>query len=285
MMTSEGIRHVKRYMAGWVPSIAQSMAFGVGQTTATTDDTQLQFEIGRADVELTTYDFEQDKLVFKTTLPENFEGTIYEVALYSAASNSFAGEYGSRLLFSFDSETEEWLQGANPADYLDTNTRIGVDSLRVTAAANGSVTVSTGDTVIDLGGYSAADQFSFAFYNENTNLSSLRFRFKTDASNYYDVTVPSASIVQGFNIVKINKGNAVATGSPNWAMITGLDVTANAKATGTFYVNLEGIRIEDTDTASPDYVLISRVVLPVPFEKRSGRMQEVEFPLGVSVSG
>lgn len=284
MITTEGTLHVKRYMAGYVPSIALSMAFGVGESEESLDSTSLDFEVGRSDVDIIGYDFEQDKLIFKATLDEGFDATLYEVALYSLPANIQSGEFGSRLLSSFDSETEFWTQAGSPATYTTENTRIGLDSVQVSPAASGSITVSQNDIVMNLSGYSAADEFAFAFYCNNGNASTIRLRLKTDNSNYYDITIPSASITSGFNIVRIPKGAAVATGAPAWEFITGMDVAVNAKSSGSVTVNLEGIRIEDMDTVAPDYVLVARSKLALPFEKFAGRTQEIEFPIGVTVN-
>lgn len=284
MITDEGVIHIKRYVAGWVPAIGLSMAFGAGEKPASVTDKELQFEVGRANIELTTYDFVQDKLVFKASLPEDFDATIHEVGLFSLESNYSSGDFGSRIISSFDSDTEAWMQGSDEATYSTANTRVGVDSVLVAPAASGSVTVVQSDTYHDLSGYSAADEFSFAFFCGNTNTSSIRYRFKTDATNYYDVTVPTASISAGFNVVRISKGAATVTGVPNWGDISSVEVTVNSKASGVSEVHLEGIRIEDMDTISPDYVMVARVVLSNSFEKVSGRIQEIEFPLGVTVN-
>jgi hypothetical protein len=139
--------------------------------------------------------------------------------------------------------------------------------------------------VMNLSGYSAADEFVFAFYADNGNVSSIRYRFLTDASNYYDFTIPAASISTGFNIVRLTKAAAVAAGAPNWASIVALEVTVSAKSTGSVTVNLEGIRVEDIDSPNPNYVMVARSLLAVPFDKVAGRIQEVEFPLGVTVNG
>lgn len=285
MITTEGTLHVKRYMAGWVPSIALSMAFGVGESAESPTSTSLDFEVGRSDVDIVSYDFEQDKLVFKATLDEGFDATLHEVALYSLESNISSGEYGSRLLTSFDSETEVWQQAGAPATYSDTNTRVGADSVLVTAAASGSVTVTQADIILNLSGYSAADEFVFAFYCDNGNVSTLRFRLKTDNANYYDISIAAADISAGFNIVRVPKGAATATGNPSWEFITSMEVTVNAKSTGGVSVNLEGVRIEDMDTVAQDYVMVARSKLAIPFDKVAGRIQEIEFPIGVTVNG
>lgn len=254
---------------------------GVGQAPEQLTDLSLQYEIGRAPVNLVAYDFDKDQLIFKAPLDESFDGTIYEVGLYSREDSS-AGTYGSRILASFDSDTEFWMDGSNPASYRTTNTRIGNDSAFVTAAASGNSTITYPDITIDLGGNSAADTFNFAFHSANTNLSSIRYRFLTDASNYYDITI-SAGIATGFNILSALKGSAVVTGTPDWSRITSLQVTAFASAAGSIDVGFEGIRIEDVDTIDSGYVLVSRVVLTIPFTKVAGAIQEVEFPLGVTI--
>lgn len=285
MITTDGTLHVKRYMAGWVPSIALSMAFGVGESPESAGDKRLQFEVGRSDIELVSYDFVQDKLVFKATLDEGFDATLYEVALYSSESNVAAGEFGSRLLASFDSLTENWWQASSPATYTTENTRIGINSVSVNVGANGSVTISQPEALLNLSGYSAADEFVFAFYCNNGNVSTARFRFLTDASNYYDVIIPSAAISTGFNIIRAPKGSAIVTGSPDWGSVTTVEVTISAKSIGDVSVNLEGIRIEDMDTPAPDYVMVARSLLALPFDKVAGRIQEIEFPIGVTVNG
>lgn len=274
--------HIKRFLALQQPDIGRAIAVGVGQAPEQLTDLSLQYEIGRAPVNLVAYDFDKDQLIFKAPLDEKFDGTVYEVGLYSREDSS-AGTYGSRILASFDSDTEFWMSGASAASYRTTNTRIGNDSAYVTAAASGNATITYPDITIDLSGNSAADTFNFAFHSANTNLSSIRYRFLSDASNYYDITIGPGGIATGFNILSALKGSAVVTGTPNWGTITSLEVTAFAGAGGSIDVGFEGIRIEDVDTIDSGYVLVSRVVLTIPFTKVAGAIQEVEFPLGVTI--
>ena len=185
MLTNDGKLQIKRYLAGYVSGIARTIAFGVGTKAEAIDDTSLQFEIGRSSVALTAYDFDTNKLIFKGTLDENYEGTIYEVAILSGADAAIIPG-GSRLIASFDSDTEDRFQGASAATYTTTGTRVGPDSVSLTPAANGSVTVSWSSISMDFSANTAADVFSFAFNTGNTNISSLRYRFMTDTSNYYD---------------------------------------------------------------------------------------------------
>ena len=276
--------HIKRYLAGSVNDIGQSLALGVGQKPEASTDTALEYEIGRVSIDLVAYDFDTERLIFKATVTEEFDGVIHEVGLYSMEGSN-AGAFGSRTLASFDSETEVWTSDTGPTIFTTENTRIGGDSLTLTPAASGFVTAGNADVNVDLSENSGADQFSVAFYCADSNLANLSINFHTDSLNYYTITIPNELIVEGFNIARVAKDSAVATGTPTWDSIARIDVTANAKVSGSAVVNLEGIRIEDVDTVDIDYVLVSRAVLDTPFVKVSGRTQDIEFPLEVAISG
>lgn len=283
MITTEGSIYIKRYLAGFVPSIAESVAFGLGGVAESAGQTKLQFEVGRSDVLLTSYDFANNKLIFKAIVPEDFGGIVNEVALFSAAANAAAGEFGSKIITTFDSATEQWVDASTSADatFVATDVRIGADALRQAPAASGTKTDKLTDISMDLSGYSAADKFVLAFYAGNTNASSVRVRFLTDVNNYYEVNFGTPA--NGYNIVEIAKSAAVATGTPDWSSITEMRVTTNSSATGASQINFDGLRIEDADTINSDYVMVARELLPSSFTKQEGMSQEIEFALDVSV--
>lgn len=283
MISNNGKIHIKRYLAGYVPAIGHSIAFGVSSGTENTTDQKLQFESGRTDVSLTSYDFINDKIIFKAPIPDDYIGKIYEVALYSTSAAAASAEFGSRLLASFDSDTEGWVDGGTGVGsaYFPENSRIGADSLRQAPVASTGKTDTSGSLVLDLSGYSGADRFVFAFHNTNTNVANIKFRFLTDTSNHYEFTVTSPGT--GYQIVEIPKSSAIVTGSPDWGSITQIRVTTTATAAGAAQVDFDGIRVEDTDTINPDYVMISREVLATPFEKKIGMTQEIEFGLKVNI--
>jgi len=282
MITNLGKVHIKRFLAGWEPDLARSIAFGVGESVENSGQERLDYEIGRTDIALVTYNFVEDKLVFKGVMDEVFDGVIYEVGLYSSEVGE-GSTVGSRLLLSFDSDTESWTQAGLPATYATTNTRIGNDSMVIAPAANGSITAVYENILMDLSGYTSADAFSFAFYSANTNVSSMTFRFFTDASNYYTVTVAGGSIATGFNLISVPIAQSAATGAPRWSEITKVEVTVNASAAGAASIQLEGVRVEDLDNTAIGHILIARTKLVTPFVKTTGTIQEVEFPLGVSI--
>jgi hypothetical protein len=134
---------------------------------------------------------------------------------------------------------------------------------------------------LDLSGYSAADKFIVALNAGNTNTSSVKLLFLTDASNYYTVTMGAAA--SGYQVLSVAKSTAVATGTPTWANITEMRVSTTSGAGGASQVDYDGVRIEDTDTLNADYVLVSRELLASPYTKVDGMTQEIEFSLDVNV--
>jgi len=281
MLTVDGKTHIKRYLASFVPAIGRSIAFGIGSAAENINDTQLQFETGRADVLLTTYDFNQNKLIFKAAVPNEYSGKIYEVGLYTQPSNIAAGNYGGQLITTFDSESEEWfdLDGVSSSLFASTNSRIGLDSMRQGPTAGTTKTDLLRDLELDLSGYSAADLFTVAASINTANVSAMSVVFLTDASNYYTFAFGAQSA--GYKFLQANKGSATVTGTPSWANITEVRVTTTATG-GAAQVDWDGIRIDDIDTNSPDYVLVSREVI-TPYTKAAGRTNEIEFAIGVNL--
>lgn len=284
MITTDGKLHIKRFLAGQVPAIAQSIAFGVGNKAEAVGDTKLQFEAGRVDIALTSFDFVNNRLIYKAQLPDDFSGSIYEAAIFSTSADDVAGQFGSRLLASFESDTEDWLDpstGTAPTYVTGGTSRIGTASMRQAPAASASETDAMNQLALDLSGYSGNDKFVFAFNVGNANTASIRFRFMTDASNYYDILLGAQS--SGYKVVEVAKSAATVTGAPKWESITEIRVITTSTAGGASAVDFDGIRIEDSDTINPNYVMVAREMLATPFIKEEGKIQEIEFALDVNV--
>lgn len=274
MISTDGKTFIKRALTG--AGFARSLAVGVGPKAEAVGDTALNFEIARVDITLVSYDFVNGRVVFKGALPPNLSAKIYEVGLWSQLSNIAAGEYYSRALASFDS-TELWSVGT----FQVTNARVGIDALRLAPTTSATSTSLWTDLFLDLSGNSGADKFSVAFFNGNANAASVKFRFKTDASNYYTFSI--ATPPTGYQVTQIAKSTATLTGTPSWASITSMEVEVVAGAGGAAAVDFDGIRIEDVDTLNPDYIMVSRELLAAPVTKTAGRAMDVEFYLPVTV--
>lgn len=283
MITTNGKLHIKRYMAGFVPAVAASIAYGIGGKANAVGDTRLHFEAGRVDVAVTSLDLINNKVIYKAALPPDFSGIIYELAIFNTSADTVAGEFGSRLVSTFDSESETWADpstGAAPT-YNSANSRIGGDSIRHTPALSTSESDVLNQLSLDLSGYSGNDLFIFAYNVGNANTSNVKFRFSTDVSNYYEFSLGVQTA--GYRVTEVAKSTAVATGTPSWDDINSIQVTTTSGAGGASQVDYDGIRIEDVDTINPDYVMVSRELQGAPFTKVKGKVQEFEFALSINV--
>lgn len=280
MITTEGRIHIKRVLAAWESYVGQSIAFGIGSEPTVVDDLRLQFETARAPVTLTSYDFTQDRLIFKGRLPEGFAGTVYEVGLYSGKVNGSGWQFGSRVVTTFDSSSEEWTVDGAPANYTIDGSRTGSDSLLLTAPSASSVSAVQENMFVDLSNGMASDVFSFAFNNTDAFADSVNVRFKNDQNNYFEFTVnPSGT---GYEIVTLPRSAAAVNGNPLWDNIYSIEAVLNAVG-GTASVSLDAIRIDGTLELSQNNILVAREVLAVPFTKTGGRVEEVEISIGVSI--
>lgn len=284
MITNEGKLHIKRFLALYVPTIAQSIAVGIGTASESGTDIALQLQVAQTPINGLSYDFVNNQIVFKAAVPDEYVGSIYEVGLYSLPEdpNSVGG---SQIITTFDSETEEWTNTGTGAasTYDSTNTRVGIDSLTQTPALNATQTDHLTNLTLDLSNNSAADSFTFAFNVTNANTNAVTVRFLTDGSNYYSFAMGTTVQSSGYKFVSATKGSATVNGSPNWNNITEIQVITTSKSSGPSLVEFDAIRIEDKDSINLDYVLVARKVLASPQVKLDGQAQDIEFALDVTI--
>lgn len=265
MITTQGKNLLFRYLAGYVPRIAESIAIGVGNSAASVNDTNLDFEVNRVAVTITSADIVNEKVIFKGTIPQEYVGKIYEVGLWYG--NPAQSEGSSTIIADFDSQVEEWVGGT----WNTTVARIGVDALQI--AGGGSASLS--DIVLDMSGYSDADSLSLA-YNADAAIEDITIRFSTDDINYYSYTFTAAT---GYEVKSFNKTAMTGTGTPDWENITKITVSA----TGTGNAVFDGIRAEDNDSISTDYVLVARTVLVSPTTKTNDTEMDIEYALEINI--
>lgn len=117
MITKTGKTIIGKYLLGQVPAYASYIGIGCGAKPLSGEDTQgdyslkenLDFEMIRVPISSRGYVNEGgvDKIVFTAELPAEERYEISEVGIFSARSNSAAGAYDSRTIFSFASG-ENW---------------------------------------------------------------------------------------------------------------------------------------------------------------------------------
>lgn len=268
---------IKRFLAGTAGDVVGALSIGVDSTAATLGDTRLGFEFGRIPVSNIAYDKANDRLVFKGSIPEEVSGKVYEVGLWTAETDSLAGNQASRLVTTFDADSEIWV----PETVETTVARIGVDSLKHTPGASATSSSVMSELTMEFDDNSSADMFIFAYNVENSNTSTIQWRFRTDASNYYQFQVSTPTT--GYKISSFTKGSATITGTPAWDDINEIEVRVTSTAGGSSAVEFDGIRIEDIDTVNPEYGLIARFVPGSPVTKADGLVYDMEFTLAVSV--
>jgi hypothetical protein len=282
LITNEGKNQIKRYLAGYVPYIAGSVALGIGTSAETLTEKTLQFEAARADINSVTYNFATNKLVFKGSLPNEFGGMIYEIGLFSSLAARPA--VGSRVLTNFDSTLEDWRDASNNASaYATANSRIGGDSLLHTPAASGTQSATISNLNYDFSYNTAADKFSFAYSVLNTSATAVSIRFYTDSSNYYTFNLTGADVnTIGYKIVSRTKGSATTSGTPDWGKITQITITTTAGA-GQADVEFDAIRIDNPNEYGLDNILVARKVLSTPVATAKGQPQDFEYSLDITL--
>lgn len=273
LITTAGRKAILDYMAGYTQRIGSAISLGIGTTAAALTDKSLAFEIARVPVDIAAADYANNAVVFKGRVPANREFVVYETGMQTVYVSG--QEFESQLLLDFNADTDLWSAGTFDA----TNSRLG-QALRITAAASATTTATLSGIYYDLSGYSDVDQFLFAYRANSAFVSNLILRFKTDASNYYSVSM-GAPVNGTYAITPFNKSVPVATGSPSWANITSIDVVVTATAGGTADISVDALRIEDRDSFREDNVLVSRSVLGTPVTKSLNIPLDVEYAISL----
>ena len=287
VITKFGKRFLTNFIAGNVSSLNKDLAFGVDNTAATENNTRLGFEFYRLPVLFGSTDIQTSSgvttysVVYKTTIPQDVVGQIYEVGLYPSTRSSI-NNFDSKFIADF-ADVLDWADssGINPLSATD-NYRIGGNLLDMTTLASTSKEYKSDINALDLSGYSTADTIKLAYYREDANLSNIKVRLYSEASKYYEVTITPSSGT-GYKIssdISLSTLFAGATSpAPDITNINQVGIVVTASSGGSTVVGLDGLRINDEDTFDPFFGLISRSVLTTPISKLAGRQVDVEYRL------
>jgi hypothetical protein len=273
LLTEEGRRAILRYLAGRGGSVGDSIALGTGITPATTADSRLTFEVDRVTIDVVSVLYNDSLIVFKGTIPQEIAYSIYEAGLFNMPSNPFGVE-NSRILVTFEDNLEEWSVGS----IVNTNARVGVQSLRLQPSASGTLETSA-SVVADLSNFTVDDNFTVAFTKASTNASSLILKFKDVNANQFALTKSLTGLPLGYNVLSFRKGDFVITGAMDWANVVTISLAHSATAGGASDLYLDGVRIEDDDVVGGDYALLSRSVLSTPVIKTDASPMDIEYAL------
>lgn len=287
VITKFGKRFITNFVAGNISSSRKDMAFGIDSTSASENDTRLGFEFyrlpilfGSTDIQtaagVTTY-----SVVYKTTIPQDVVGEIYEVGLYPSNRSSI-NNFDSKFITDFD-DLLDWEDSGQINPLLTTsNYRIGGNLLRMSANTSSSKEYKASIPTLDLSGYSEADSIKLAYYREDANLTNIKVRLYSEDTKYYEVTVTPTSGT-GYKISSDILFSTLLAGAtspaPDITNINQIGIVVTAGSGGSTTVGLDGLRVNDEDTFDPIFGLISRSVLATPISKVAGRQVDVEYRL------
>jgi hypothetical protein len=292
MITKFGKRFITSYMANGLNFNEKDIAIGIGNRAESVNDTDMQFEFYRSGVFLGSSDIQTNtatgettySVVYKTTLPTDVEGVIWEIGVFPTSSlqnTDFSSQYISSFENSYswrDSNGDEAEKVSSPQP------RIGSSYFKISAPINGSKSYSL-DTLFDISGYGVDDSLTIAFYQIDLNLDYVYVRFYSSPTDYKEVRFAASSTIgeKIFNAKLSDLFNSSFSSgtSTDFSSITKIEVGGKAKSTGSTIVLLDGLRINDDDRYNPQYGLISRSVLDNPIVKKLGVEMDIEYKINL----
>lgn len=251
-------------------SLVSHIAVGGLATVATVTDKIMANEWARTDVRFIVADPINNRLFIKAVLPTQFEGKIYEIGAYVTA-----GYVIDNLLLTFDSTQEDWV-----GTFTTANTRIGLNSLSLTAPLSTTTSATLSNISLDIGtGAQNDDVFRFGMNVSSANCNYVEYLFKENASNYVTARVNTPGA--GYGVFSVARTALTTTGAPNLANITEVTVNLNSKATGSTTVDLDNARVDGSHDSVSGTVLVARQEIVSPLTKKRGTEQEIETTLTV----
>jgi hypothetical protein len=292
ILTKFGKRYITQYLAGQSTTSSKDIALGIGSIPATANDTQLNFEFYRSEVNVASVDIQTSQttgqstygVVYKTTIPVDVSGIINEVGLFPSITLGTT-DFGSRSISSFE-DNQSWLDssGNYPSLVTVSSPKIGPYYMQMQAVASQSKNYFY-DFNLDISGYSANDSMTMAYYQSDLNLDYVFLRTYDSNNNYYEIRYPAENTI-GYKVKSLNLSSlyssGFASGVPDQTSIVKISVGAKAKSSGATTVLLDGLRINDEDTFRVDYGMISRSVLTNVITKTLGKQMDIEYRLGLS---
>lgn len=275
IITTAGKVSILNAISGKSAGFASSLMAGIGSTTATVNDTALEFAVGGNNINAIVADVVNEKIYFKATLPAADNYTIYELGCFATnyiGAQNISGA-GSLILLAFGENTA-WMNDTGSYVLGTANNRIGINSIEYASFSSVKGHVAFNQNLISL---PDASTFDLAYYGNG--LSDLIVRFKVDASNYF--SCDTWSVTNGYHIEKTAKSSFTVTGAPTWDTLTSLEI----EATGTSAtLSLDALRYTiPVVSEAIDSSLLSRVILTTPQQKLAGISMDVEYLLELSI--
>lgn len=291
LITKFGKRFLTNFLAGNVSFNKQNIAIGIATSSEyviSENNSRLGFEFYKMPVDFGSTNIQSDgaggydySVIYKATIPKEIVGRINEIGLYPAAQLS-QNYFDSKFISDFENNIP-WTDsnGDNPTLVESVSSvypRVGNYLIGVTATSASSKEYSANVNSFDISGYSVNDTLSIAFYQPDLNLSSIKIRFYSSDTDYYEAIFTGENLT-GNKIQEVSLSSMLnnPVGAPVSSSISkiGVVVTADSGTTTTIY--LDGLRINDEDTFDPSYGIISRSIITGGLTKIAGRQVDIEY--------
>lgn len=268
IITDNGKKAIGRFLAGQQSFWADSLAIGSGTSSPQASNNSLDMEFWREEIDLRSYNAEEDEILVRSIIPASVVGKIHEIGIYAAPGNDSLST-GPIVVF-FDSSEEAWSGGT--AD--TTNNRIGQSSLSVSASSQGT-SISL-DTDSDFRVFTSDDVFKLA-YSAAAGVSSVRIRLKASDNDFREYSFnPAAS---AYSVESWGIQNFTVTGNPQWSEVYEIEVTAF----GSGAITYDALSVVKNPLVDDRRVLVSRALVSVNgnnfFSKKPQRELQIEYGL------
>lgn len=279
-ITNDGLSIIRSYLANPTFNWAGAISIGsLNKTAAASTNTSMDYEIAKIPVVLRSV--QNNEIIVKGVLNSNFSGKIYELGIYSDATNISSNGFDDLLLTNFD---ELWLNTSNDTEVSSGNfssiSRVGDRNLIIGTSALDVYT----ETGINLSGYSSLDSISLLFNVATTDpvdrtvrVTFIDSQLPTPGTKYADFVVDTSN--SGYDKLTTLLGNFTETNNFN-GEVTRIKVSAGSYA-GAGVVHLDAIRVNDEDEVNPNFALVSRSLIGTQNGNTSSDF--VNKPSGVEV--
>ena len=237
---------------------------------------------GSTDIQ-TTSNITTYVVVYKTTLPQDVSGVISEIGLYPANRIS-TNNFDSKFLADFTDALDWAASDGSTGVESTTGARIGSTTVTLSSASTSAKEYFYNIPATDFSGYSVYDSIKLAYYKNNADLQSIKIRFYSSDSNYYEVTITDTSGT-GYKIsndILMSTVYSGGSGTPDKTKINKIGIVITPKTSLTTTVNFDGLRLNDEDTFDPYFGLISRTLFDTSLTKQAGRKVDIEYRMELS---
>jgi len=293
LITKFGKRFLTNFMAGNVFFDKQNIAIGIATSSEyslSENNSRLGFEFYRMPVDFGSTNIQSDGsggytygVIYKSTIPKEVVGIINEVGLYPSAQLS-QNYFDSKFISDFENNIF-WIDsnGDNPTMVESVSSiypRVGSYLIGITATSGSPKEYYANVNSFDISGYSVNDSLSLSFYQPDTNLSSIKIRFYSSDTDYYQATFTGDNTT-GNRIQEVSLSSMLnnPVGTPDSSSISKIGIVATSDTGTTTTIYLDGLRINDEDTFDPSYGIISRSIISGGLTKVAGRQVDIEYRL------